>query len=225
MSSSHRAESPALPPVRCAESPVLPPVHPAESPAPLPWLPFAEGFFTPNGKARLYDPNLPEGMDPVASFIAPQESRHNGEHHRYPLELLARKADNFLNSTFVNHPSHQKMEPKRDDLEISVEDATLRGIAEGDRVRIFNHRGEIFLRARVDGAVRPGVVGARLGWAKLSESGVNINVLTSDRLTDLGGGATFYSTLVEVERATPLDDVQAEGANATRVATSTVSEG
>ena len=45
-----------------------------------------------------------------------------------------------------------------------------------------------------------GVVGARLGWAKLSENGININVLTSARLTDLGGGATFYSTLVEVER-------------------------
>ncbi len=61
-------------------------------------------------------------------------------------------------------------------------------------------RGEIFLRARVDGAVQRGVVGARLGWAKLSENGVNINVLTSARLADLGGGATFYSTLVEVER-------------------------
>ncbi len=47
---------------------------------------------------------------------------------------------------------------------------------------------------------RPGVVGAKLGWAKLSDGGVNINVLTSARLADLGGGATFYSTLVEVER-------------------------
>jgi hypothetical protein len=35
----------------------------------------------------------------------------------------------------------------------------------------------------------------------LSDRGLNINVLTSARLTDLGGGATFYSTLVEVERA------------------------
>jgi anaerobic selenocysteine-containing dehydrogenase len=68
-------------------------------------------------------------------------------------------------------------------------------------VRVFNDRGEIFLRARVDGEVQAGVVGARLGWAKLSDRGLNINVLTSARLTDLGGGATFYSTLVEVERA------------------------
>jgi anaerobic selenocysteine-containing dehydrogenase len=68
-------------------------------------------------------------------------------------------------------------------------------------VRVFNDRGEVFLQARVDGMVQRGVVGARLGWAKLSDGGVNINALTSARLTDLGAGATFYSTLVEVERA------------------------
>ncbi len=167
-----------------------------------PWLPFAEGFVTPNRKARLYDESLIAfGMDPVANFVAAEESRHTAAAQRYPLELLARKADNFLNSTFVNLPTHQKMEPYRDDLEISSEDARPRGIVDGDRVRIFNDRGQIFLRARVNGAVVAGVVGARLGWAKLADGGNNINVLTSARLTDLGGGATFYSTLVEVERA------------------------
>ena len=167
-----------------------------------PWLPFANGFPTPSGKARLYDKDLiAHGMDPVASFIPPEESRHSPAGKRYPLELLARKADNFLNSTFVNHPGHQKMESHQDKLEIATEDATRRGIADGDPVRVFNDRGEIFLRARVDGEVQAGVVGARLGWAKLSDRGLNINVLTSARLTDLGGGATFYSTLVEVERA------------------------
>jgi len=166
-----------------------------------PWLPFANGFPTPTGKARLYDANLiAHGMDPVATFVPPEESRHTSAAQRYPLELLARKADNFLNSTFVNLPTHQKMEPHQHELEIASEDAKRRGIADGDRVRVFNDRGEIFLRARVDGAVQPGVVGARLGWAKLSEGGININVLTSARLTDLAGGATFYSTLVEVER-------------------------
>ena len=166
-----------------------------------PWLPFANGFDTVNGKARIYNTDLiAEGMDPVASFVAPEESRHNSDTGKYPLELLARKADNFLNSTFVNLPSHQKMEPHQHELEITYEDAQQRGIADGDRVRVYNQRGEIFLRARVDGAVQQGVVGASLGWAKLSEGGININVLTSARLADLGGGATFYSTLVEVER-------------------------
>jgi len=166
-----------------------------------PWLPFANGFPTPSGRARLYDGDLiAKGMDPVAEFIPPQESRHMPLAKRFPLELLARKADNFLNSTFVNLPGLQKME-RQHELELSRRDAEKRGIKEGDRVRVFNERGEIFLVARVDGAVSDGVVGAKLGWAKMSADGVNINVLTSTRLNDLGGGATFYSTLVEVERA------------------------
>ena len=167
-----------------------------------PWLPFADGFGFSNGKARIYNDELiASGMDPVSSFVAPEESRHQEAAKQYPLELLARKADNFLNSTFVNLASHQKMEPHHHELEIAYEDAKARGIGDGDRVRVFNQRGEIFLRARVDGAVQPGVVGAYLGWAKLAEGGININVLTSARLADMAGGATFYSTLVEVERA------------------------
>ena len=45
-----------------------------------------------------------------------------------------------------------------------------------------------------------GVVAARLDWAKLHPDGANVNALTSERLTDIGAGATFYSTLVEVEK-------------------------
>jgi anaerobic selenocysteine-containing dehydrogenase len=165
-----------------------------------PWLPFANGFPTPSGKARIYDADLIAlGMDPVAEFVPPEESRHTGEARKYPLELLARKADNFLNSTFVNIASLQKMEQQHE-LELSRGDAEARSIKDGDRVRVFNQRGEIILTARVNGTVAPGTAGAKLGWAKQSEGGVNINVLTSARLADMGGGATFYATLVEVER-------------------------
>ncbi len=41
----------------------------------------------------------------------------------------------------------------------------------------------------------------RLDWAKLSPGGQNVNALTSERLTDIGRAATFYSTLVEVAKA------------------------
>ena len=36
------------------------------------------------------------GMDPVAEFVPPEESRHTEQAKEFPLELLARKADNFL---------------------------------------------------------------------------------------------------------------------------------
>ena len=165
-----------------------------------PFLPFANGNFrTSSGKAELYSEAMKvQGLDPVAEFTPPAESRHGGQGAAFPLELLARKADNFLNSTFSNLPSVQEME-ETNLLEIHSADARTRGIADGEMVRVYNHRGEIFLQARVDGAVQPGVVAARLNWAKLGPGLRNINVLTSEKLSDLGNSATFYSVLVEVE--------------------------
>jgi anaerobic selenocysteine-containing dehydrogenase len=165
-----------------------------------PFLPFAHGDFrTSSGKAELYSEAIKaQGLDPVAEFTPPAESRHGGQGAAFPLELLARKADNFLNSTFSNLPSIREME-ETNLLEIHSADARTRGIADGETVRVYNHRGEIFLQARVDGAVQPGVVSARLNWAKLGPGFRNINVLTSEKLSDLGNSATFYSVLVEVE--------------------------
>ncbi len=165
------------------------------------YLPFAGGFQTASGKAELYsEPVAASGLDPVAAFQAPAESRLGEEAGRYPLELLARKHDNFLNSTFCNLPGHQKME-RRFELQMNAVDASVRGISSGDALRVRNGRGELHLVARVDDSVPAGVVAAYLDWARLSPEGRNINVLTSDRLTDMGGGATFYSALVEVEKA------------------------
>ena len=128
------------------------------------------------------------------------ESRHGELKNKLPLELLARKADNFLNTTFANLPSVQEIEePGR--LEICAADARARGIADGDTVRVFNRRGEILLKVQVDGKVQPGVVSAILNWAKASPGFQSINNLTSQKLTDMGNAATFYSVLVEVELA------------------------
>jgi molybdopterin guanine dinucleotide-containing S/N-oxide reductase-like protein len=168
-----------------------------------PFLPFAQGNFpTPSGKAEFYSETLKrQGLDPVVAFTPPGESRHGSGSREsgFPLELLARKPDNHLNSSFANVPSVRKMEPGIGDLEMHPTDAEARGVRDGDRVRAFNPRGEIVLKARVDGSVRPGMVAARLDWARFSPGGHNINVLTSEKLTDMGNAATFYSVCVEVE--------------------------
>jgi len=156
-------------------------------------LPFStpEWFKSPSGRGELV---------PVPVFRAPAESRANAA--EYPLEFLPRKADNYMNSTFANIPVHQRMEAKTSGiLEMHVSDATPRGIKSGDEVEIFNGRGSVKLHAHVNGHVGAGVVAARLEWNKLTSGGANINALTSERLTDIGGGATFYSTLVEVRKA------------------------
>jgi anaerobic selenocysteine-containing dehydrogenase len=174
---------------------------PAESATPF--LPFAQGNFpTPSGKAEFYSEALKrQGLDPVVAFTPPEESRYGSGSQAagFPLELLARKPDNHLNSSFANVPSVRKMESGLGDLEMHPTDAAARGVHDGDRVRVFNSRGETVLQARVDGSVAPGVVAARLDWARFSPGGANINVLTSEILTDMGNAATFYSVCVEVE--------------------------
>src|SRR5262249_52772755 len=117
--------------------------HGDDSETPAPFLPFAQGgFATPSGKAELYSESLKaQGLDPVVEFIPPEESRHSQQAKVFPLELLARKADNFLNSTFSNLPSVQAMEDMGL-LEMHAADAQARGIRDGDAVRAFNARGE-----------------------------------------------------------------------------------
>ena len=144
------------------DSPVQAERSPAENTAPF--LPFAEGNFpTPSGKAEFYSETLKSrGLDPVVAFTPPAESRHGSKATGFPLELLARKPDNHLNTTFANVASVRKMETQLGDLEMHPTDAETRGVCDGDRIRAFNQRGEIVLQARVNGSVPPGVVAARL---------------------------------------------------------------
>jgi anaerobic selenocysteine-containing dehydrogenase len=164
-------------------------------------LPFstAEWFRTPSGRGEL---------TPIPVFVPATESRSGAAARggEYPLEFLPRKADNYMNSTFANIPRVRKMEARTAGLlEIHPTDAAARGLITGDAVEVFNGRGIICLRAQVGEMVPQGVVAARLEWNKLSgtngQGGANVNALTSETLTDIGGGATFYSTLVEVRRA------------------------
>ena len=154
----------------------------------------------PAARSEFYSSALAaEGLEPLPAFRPPDESRRGADAHTFPFEFLPRKADNYMNSTFANLPGHRKMESPGL-LMMHASDAGARRDPEADWVEIYNARGKMRLRARIDGSVPTGVVAASLSWNKLSTGGNNVNALTSERLTDLGRGATFYSTLVEVRK-------------------------
>jgi anaerobic selenocysteine-containing dehydrogenase len=163
------------------------------SPEGEPFLPFAQGGFgTASGKCEF-------GAEALA-YTPPLESRHgdSGLHERFPLELMATKNDDSMNSTFGHRP---EVEEQVSLLHLHPDDAAPRAIRSGDRVRAFNDRGSLLLQASVDGMVPPGVVRApSVRWPKLSPDRRNANALISDRLTDMGGGPVLYSALVQVER-------------------------
>jgi anaerobic selenocysteine-containing dehydrogenase len=168
------------------------------------FAPFAEGGFpTPSGKCEFYSEALArQGLDPLPFYNPPAESASSNPAlaRRYPLAFLSPPARNFLNSSFANLKRFRDLEggPR---LEMHPEDAAARGIRDGDTVRVFNDRGSFTLSARVNGRPRRGVVVApSVWWKKYSPDGGNANNVTGQRITDLGGGATFYDCLVEVER-------------------------
>ncbi len=159
--------------------------------------PFAAGGFpTPDGRARCDVSGLG-----LPDFVANRECAETAPDvaERYPLAMISPPARHFLNSTFVNVASLRATEggPR---LEIHPVDAAARGIAGGDRVRIRNDRGATLARADVTTRARPGVVvGLGIWWRKDGADGSNVNQLTGQALTDLGGGPTFYDCLVQVE--------------------------
>jgi anaerobic selenocysteine-containing dehydrogenase len=169
-----------------------------------PHIAFADGQFpTPSGKIELYSAKMEaEGLDPLPNYEAAQEGRDGDREllRRYPLQMVAPPNHHFLNSSFAEIPKLVAKE-LRPTLEIHPGDAAERGIADGDLVRVWNDRGDCVLHARVADSVKPGVV-ASLGlwWTGRSGEG-GVNRLTSSRVADMAGGATFFSNLVQVEKA------------------------
>lgn len=170
----------------------------------VPDTPFAHGEFpTPSGKCEFYcDRMRADGLDPLPTYISPHESRQSTPAlaARYPLALLSPPARNFLNSTFVNIDSLRATEGEPH-LDIHPDDAAARSIQTGEMVEIHNDRGAFIAKARVTDRARPGVViGLSIWWKKFASDGRNANEVTSQRLTDMGCGPTFYDVLVDVRK-------------------------
>ncbi len=158
-----------------------------------PFLPFANGGFgTRSGKCEFGAESL-DYQPPIESRLGSAEIRA-----KFPLELISSKNDDSMNSTFGHRT---EVDQQTSVLHLHDSDARARGILSGDQVRVFNDRGSFVLTADVDGAVRPGVVRSpAVRWNKRAADRRGPNVLTSDRLTDIGAGPVFYSCLVEVEK-------------------------
>ena len=172
---------------------------------PRPYAPFAQGNFpTPSGKCEFRSERLAaQGEDALPAYVPPYESVASNPElaARYPLGFISPPARNFLNSSFANLPAFVD-EEKTPHLDIHPDDATPRGIATGDPVRVFNDRGSLLASARVTDRARPGVVVApSVWWRRLAPGGENANAVTSQALTDLGRAPTFYDCLVEVRPA------------------------
>ncbi|MCB0685044.1 MAG: molybdopterin-dependent oxidoreductase [Saprospiraceae bacterium] len=170
---------------------------------PTPWLPFANGNFkTDSGKCEFYSESLlKEGKPPMPEYQVPNKS--NGDQSRFPLQLLSIKSTaHFLNTSHANVEHLRKSEGALK-VEISVDDARVRHLDNGDKVKVFNQRGEIIARTFISENIKDGMVIIPQGyWSSLVEGGSTANALTNDKLSDMGGGSALQDTWVQVEKIT-----------------------
>jgi anaerobic selenocysteine-containing dehydrogenase len=165
--------------------------------------PWASGVFpTPSGKVELVSETLAAmGQPALPTFVAPREGPHGDAEllARYPLQLLTPKHHTrFLNSSYSALPKHGPAEGEPF-VELDASDAARRGLADGDRARVWNDRADVELPVRVSARLRPGVVAIPFGWWGTQHAdGRTANALTNDTLTEWGGGVAYSDTLVEI---------------------------
>lgn len=154
-------------------------------------------FNTPSGKIELWSDRAAEiwGVNPLPSYDPPDDY---GESH-LPFRLMTPNIASRIHSQFGNLGviRHVTGGPA---WEISDADAARKGLISGDRIRIFNSRGEVKGRVTVTARVKEGSLIFPNGiW--LSEGG-GVNRLIEPRETDMGHGAAFHNTRVDIEKIT-----------------------
>jgi anaerobic selenocysteine-containing dehydrogenase len=169
---------------------------------PRPYLPFADGAPTPSGKVEFVAAGLArEGLPVLPTWTPLVEGPQRGDTARYPLQCIVPPNRFFLNSSF-SQSERLRRRQGTPVVMLSADDAASRRIADGDTVRVESPRGAARFTARITDATRPGVVVIEgIWWHRFHPGGRGVNVLTDDRVADMGGGPAFHSNLVEVTPA------------------------
>ena len=169
---------------------------------PRPYMPFAHGAPTPSGRVEFYSETMArQGLPALPTYVPLTEGPERQDLlQRFPLQCIVPPNRFFLNSSFSQSELLRRRQ-KTPTVMLAVADAAARGIGDGDPVRVESARGAARFTAQVTDATRPGVVVVEgVWWHRFHPGGRSVNVLTDDRVTDMGGGPAFHSNLVEVSR-------------------------
>ena len=156
-------------------------------------------FKTPSGRIELYKEELVGHSAELPYYHEPVEaSPANPLYERFPLTLLFSHSRHRIHSTFANLPKFKQLEPEPM-VEIHPTDASHRAIANDQRVRVYNERGSVCLKARLSADLKPGVVVIAEGsWVKDFSAGDPYS-LTHELVSPTSENYAFFDTLVEIE--------------------------
>lgn len=166
-------------------------------------------FDTPSGKIEifskaLWDMNEHEEIPAIPKYVSSWEGPEDPLIETYPLQLIGWHYKRRCHSTFDNNKWLEEAGPQV--MWMNEQDAKARNIKDGERVRIFNDRGEIQMPVKITNRMMPGTAAIPQGaWWNPDEKGIdqrgNINTLTSLRPSPLAKGNPQHTNLVEVSKA------------------------
>jgi anaerobic selenocysteine-containing dehydrogenase len=149
-------------------------------------------FRTPSGRLEFYSETLTkQGLPPMPDW-QPDPAQTD-----WPLRLLTAPGY-FQSHTAFSGVAFLRQREGAPICVLHPADAAARNLRDGDRVRLANERGSVGLMLRVRDEVQPGVVlvpGQRPDDEALEGT---VNMLCSDAYSDMGEGATYQSTWLDV---------------------------
>jgi len=166
-------------------------------------------FPTPSGKIEIFSKRLYDMRDSeipaIPKYVKTWEGPEDELTQKYPLQLFGWHSKKSVNSIFNNFNEETMGDLGKHRLWINKEDAEDRNIKDGEKVKVFNNRGELVIEARVTDKIMKGVAAMpQGGWYKADKKGLdkgaNINVLTKQHPTALAKGNPQHTNLVEVEK-------------------------
>ena len=134
---------------------------------------------------------------------APQQQAFNSQtSSQFPYRLISPPGAFILNSSMGNIEELLKAAGGEPQVLIHPDTAAAHCISDGGKIVIRSERGFITRRVKVTLDARPGtVIAVGQWWPKLAPDGKGLNELTSQELTDLGGGSLFGNTVVSIAPA------------------------
>jgi anaerobic selenocysteine-containing dehydrogenase len=172
--------------------------------------------FLPQHKVALYNTSFEEaGYEPLPTYREPAESLTGAPElaKKYPLLLSDYHTSRAYSASWLrNIPSLRQIQPEPM-LEIHPEAAKVRGILDGDMVKVESAHGWLLVKAEVTQRVRPDTVMMLHGWwmgckelgiedMPYADGGANVNSIydVSEKAYDPLVTAMSSQALVEVSR-------------------------
>lgn len=146
-------------------------------------------------------------MNHLAHFETPHEAwpedvggyRANELAEKYPLVYTSMRNRFRTHTQFYSSDWLLEVTPDPS-LRMNPDDAAVRGIEEGDLVRVFNDRGEVVLRVELHAGIRPGMVVYPKGWQEKDFVKGHCSDLTSCYSGSAIYNSYHFDVLCEVEK-------------------------